>query len=157
MKKIATISIIVFLFSCKNEERKTSLDFINHVNKLELLSVDDKCGEWGGNKKIITIYRDNRKSPLLADFEESKMNCESGKSISTNNSRKRIKLNEKENQLILETIDQLVSIKINKQDKISHSGIINRVVMKDSSIYIDDFPSAQWSKFNELVETLKKE
>lgn len=129
---------------------------INHVNKLELISVDDKCGEWGGNEKEITIYRDDFKGPLLADYSERTKNCNNGSEPKVTKSIRRIKITEEESKLILESINELCESKMAKEDYPSHSGIFNRIMLSDSSMIITDFPSIELKKFGELVGKIKQ-
>ncbi|MGL3002132.1 hypothetical protein, partial [Flavobacterium sp. RSSB_23] len=158
MKKKLIISIGIFflLIACKKESKPNPLLYINRVNKLEILTVDDKCGEWGGNEKMLTIYRDNLKGQLLADYIEKTKNCKDGKEPQITKSINRIKLTQEENELILESINELYQTKLNREDYPSHSGIFNRIMFRDSSIIISDFPSVELKSLNKLVTRLKK-
>jgi len=138
-------------------EKHNKLSYINHVNKLEFISVDDKCGEWGGDEKRITVYRDDSKGPLLADYLETTKNCGTGEKPNITKSKKRINLTDQENDLIIECINELSNEKIRREDYPAHSGIFNQVMLSDSSMIIHDFPSVEWTKFNELVAKLQSE
>ena len=140
----------------KNESKPNLLHYINHVNKLEILTVDDKCGEWGGNEKKLTIYRDGLKGQLLADYIEKAKNCKNGKETQVTESIKRIKLTQDESELIILSINELCEKKLNREDYPSHSGIYNRIMLRDSSIMISDFPSVELKNVNSLVAKLKK-
>lgn len=150
------IGTFVFISSCQTENKQSMLLHINHVNKLELISVDDKCGEWGGNEKEITIYRDDFKGPLLADYSERTKNCNNGSEPKVTKSIRRIKITEEESKLILESINELCESKMAKEDYPSHSGIFNRIMLSDSSMIITDFPSIELKKFGELVGKIKQ-
>ena len=158
MKEKITIFIgIFFLFiACKSESKPNPLKFINRVNKLEILTVDDKCGEWGGNEKILTIYRDDLEGQLLADYIEKNKVCGNGNDPQITKSIKRIKLTQEQNELILKSINELCEKKLNREDYPSHSGIFNRIMLSDSSIIISDFPSIELESMNNLITKLPK-
>lgn len=129
---------------------------INHVKKLEFLTIDDKCGEWGGNEKQIVFYRDSFKSPLLADYIEKSKNCGNGNEQKVTKSIKRIKVSEEESKLVVEIINELCENKLSKEDFPEHSGIFNRIMLSDSSMIIQDFPSVELKKFNKLTKEIQK-
>ena len=146
------------LYSCKKEEKnyvKDSLFYINHVNKLELITIDDKCGEWGGDETQLIIYRDSLRGPLLADYFE-KNACENEKEQKIINSIKRIKIGEEEKKLIIESITELSEKKLNREDLPSHSGRRNQIMLSDSSMIITDFPSVELKNFKQLTERIKQ-
>jgi hypothetical protein len=155
-KLIISIGIFFLFIACKKESKPNPLFFINRINKLEILTVDDKCGEWGGNEKMLTIYRDGLKGQLLADYIEKTKNCKNGKEPQITESIKRIKLTQDQSELILQSINELSEKKLNREDYPSHSGIYNRIMLRDSSIMISDFPSVQLKSVNSLVAKLKR-
>jgi hypothetical protein len=155
--KFIILSGIFFLLNgCKTQSKSNLLLYINRVNQLEILTVDDKCGEWGGNEKMLTIYRDDLEGQLLADYIERTKNCDNGKEPQITKSIKRIKLTQEENELILESINELCQTKLNREAYPSHSGIFNRIMFRDSSIIISDFSSVELKSLNKLVTRLKK-
>lgn len=155
--QIIVLSGIFFLFTaCKTQTKSNLLLCINQMNHLEILSVDDKCGEWGGNEKTITVYRDAFKGQLLADYVEKTTNCKNGKEPEIAESIKRIKLSDQESDLVLITINELYKKKLSKVDYPSHSGIYNRIMLSDSTIMISDFPSVELKSLNNLITKLKK-
>ena len=129
---------------------------INHVNKLEFLTIDDKCGEWGGNEKQIVFYRDSFDSPLLADYIEKTINCENGNEPKVTKSIKRIKVSKEECKLIIETIIELYEKKLSREDFLAHSGIFNRIMLSDSSMIIQDFPSVELKKYKKLTKEIQQ-
>jgi len=156
MKKLfSLIGIIVLNSSCQTEIKKDTLLQIDRGNKLELITVDDKCGEWGGNEKKLIIYRDDFDSQLLADYSEKTKMCENNES-KVSESIKRIKINEEESNLILECMNELYICKMRRKVGPSHSGIYNFIWLSDSSLFISDFPSVELKKFNELVVKIKQ-
>lgn len=157
MKRLfSLIGIFVLISSFKTENKQDILLHINHLNKLELLSVDDKCGEWGGNEKQLIIYRDDFKGPLLADYSEKTKNCNNGSVPQVTKSITRIKVTKEEIKLIIEAINELCESKMDREDYPSHSGIFNRIMLSDSSLIITDFPSVELKKFGELVGKIKQ-
>ncbi|REG99002.1 hypothetical protein [Flavobacterium aquicola] len=155
-KLIILIGIFFLFIGWKKESKPNLLQYINRVNKLEILTVDDKCGEWGGNERMLTIYRDDLKGQLLGDYIEKVKNCKDKKEAQITKSIKRIKLTQQETELILESVNELCEKKLNREDYPSHSGIFNRIMLSDSSIVIKDFPSVELTSLNKLVTELKK-
>lgn len=156
MKKLfSLIATIVVISSCQTEIKKDTLLQIDRGKKLELITVDDKCGEWGGNEKKLIIYRDDFDSQLLADYLEKTKMCENNES-KVSESIKRIKINEEESNLILECMNELCISKMRRKVSPSHSGIYNFIWLSDSSLFISDFPSVELKKFNELVVKIKQ-
>jgi len=155
-KLIISIGIFFLLIACKKESKPNPLLYINRVNQLEILTVDDKCGEWGGNEKTITVYRDDLKGQLLADYIEKTKNCKNGKEPEITESIKRIKLTDEESELILISINELCEKKLSKEDYPSHSGIYNRIMLRDSTLMISDFPSVELKSINDLITKLKR-
>ena len=157
MKRLfSLIGTFVLISSCQTESKQNTLLHINHVNKLELLSVNDKCGEWGGDEKQLLIYRDDFKGQLLADYSEKTKTCGNGSESKITKSIKRIKITEEETNLIIESINELCKNKMAREDYPSHSGIFNRIMLSDSSMIITDFPSVELKKFGELVGKIKQ-
>lgn len=156
MKRLLCLILLVLIFSCQTENKGTVLLNINHVKKLEFLTIDDKCGEWGGNEKQIVFYRDSFKSPLLADYIEKSKNCGNGNEPKVTKSIKRIKVSEEESKLVVEIISELCENKLSKEDFPAHSGIFNRIMLSDSSMIIQDFPSVELKKFNKLTKEIQK-
>ncbi|WP_318640567.1 hypothetical protein [Flavobacterium ardleyense] len=156
--KLKISLLIIFYLSfvgCKAQSKPCLLQYINHVNTLEILTVDDQCGEWGGNEKSIIIYRDSFKGELLADYVEKTKNCKSEKKSEITKSKKRIKLTETETELILESVNELCEKKLNREDFPSHSGIFNRIMLKDSSMIVSDFPSVKLKSLSKLITELE--
>lgn len=161
---IISIGIIFLLISCKkqakldtlSEEELNTLSLISHINTLEIYSIDDKCGEWGGNEKLILIYRDNFKGQLLADYTEKIKNCDNRKELEYEKTIKRIKLTNQDNKLILESINELCRNKLNSQGYTGNSGIFNHIILHDSSMVISDYPSIELKGINKLVQKWDK-
>ena len=154
---IVTIGILFLFNSDQVDGNQNSLSYINNVNKLEFTFMDNSCGEWGGNEKNITIYRDGFKGQLLADYTENLKDCKTGQNSKTPKSQKRIKLTQKDNQLIVEAMNELIKNKLNREEKFSHSGLFCQVMLSDSTILIKDFPAKEWKSFKQLCNKIKPE
>ena len=150
------IGTFVLISSCQTESKQNALLHINNVNKLEFISVNDKCGEWGGDEKQLLIYRDDFKGPLLADYSEKTKVCSNGSEPKVTKSIKRIKITEEESKLIVESINELCESKMARKDYPSHSGLFNRIMLSDSSMMITDFPSVELKNFGKLVGKIKQ-
>jgi hypothetical protein len=153
---IILVGICILFIACKTQFQSNVLLYINRVNQLEILTIDDKCGEWGGNEKTLTIYRDDLKGQLLADYIEKTKNCKNGKEPEITASIKRIKLTDEESELILKIINELCERKLNREDYPSHSAIFNRIMLRDSTLMISDFPSVELKSINDLLTKLKR-
>ncbi|MFN7118287.1 MAG: hypothetical protein ACK4TA_15915 [Saprospiraceae bacterium] len=158
MKDLLFIISFVFVSTyCNAQTEVNSLNFINQVNKLTLIFIDNACGEWGGNEINIMIYRDDFTGPLLADYIERNKNCIPPYDITIGKDLKRINLTQYEKDLILESINDLIISKLNKEEIPSHSGLLCVAKLNNSSFYIEDFPSRDWIKFKLLCTQLNKQ
>jgi len=156
MKKLlCLIGTIVVISSCQTESKHDVLLHINHSNKLELLYVDSKCGEWGGNEQELIIYRDEFESPLLADYSEKTKMCSTNE-LKDSISIKRIKITEEESNLIIESINELCKSKMSREKVPPHGGILYHFMLSDSSMIIRDFPSVELKNFAALVLKIKQ-
>ncbi len=75
MEKILKAILLLVLFGCQknNTLNKDLLKGIDHYNHLTLQTMDDKCGEWGGDLQKIVFYRKDFESELLADYYTIKL------------------------------------------------------------------------------------
>jgi hypothetical protein len=158
--RIIFILIISFflIHSCQKESDENKKDLllnINHINRLELKTIDDRCGEWGGDEIQLIVYRDDLKGSLLADYFE-KTACYDGSKSKIIKSIKRIKITNEEQKLIIGSITELCEKKLNRQDIPSHSGRLNQIMLSDSSMIISDFPSIELKNFKELSQKIKQ-
>ena len=128
---------------------------MNQVNSLKLSYQNDKCGEWGGDIETLTIYRDNYEGPLFADYLKQIKDCQFpvGKFLETK-TKKRIQVSAKGQQLVIESINQLTANKLSRENIIAHGGLISEVVLSDSSMILNNFSSARWTKFEDLTKEL---
>ncbi|MBW3522672.1 hypothetical protein [Chryseobacterium sp. NKUCC03_KSP] len=159
MKTFIILFGTLAIISCQKENamlNKNLLLNVNHVNKLEILSRDDKCGEWGGDEKQLIIYRDDFKSSLLADYLEKTGNCDDMHGSKITKSIKHIKITDEDSNLISKIIYELAKNKINKEPVPSHSGIFNRIILSDSSFIVNDFPSVELKNFKKLIDKIEQ-
>lgn len=158
MKKLfSLIGTIVVISSCQTESKHDVLLHINHSNKLELRYMDGKCGEWGGNEQELIIYRDEFESPLLADYSEKTKICGTYNELKDSISIKRIKINEEESNLIIESINELCKSKMPRENvPPPHGGISYHFMLSDSSMIIRDSPSVELKNFAALVVKIKQ-
>ncbi|WP_417887965.1 hypothetical protein [Zunongwangia sp.] len=181
MKKVVLILLIGILFAnCadKNEKLETTeinksgnitsekkLKYIDRWNQIELAQTDDELGEWGGNSDIIIIYSDGEKiyanySRYLGSYQPPKPPKENEepnkwyKYKELEDKVDSIELNNVQIELIENAILELTKLKINSKSSFSHSGIINRVISRDSSLIIRDYPSKEWKAFQNLKKSI---
>ena len=86
------ITFILLLTACQKKTTANSLSYINHIDRLELTAVGDEYGEWGGDQRKIIIYRDNFKTPLLADYIKITTYGKTGQKAVSTTFIKRLKL-----------------------------------------------------------------
>ena len=182
MKNILILFTLGVLFaSCADKEtqiktgnladtkniNKVELEYVDKWNQIEFAQTDDKYGEWGGDTEIILVYSDGKKyyanyakhlgsqEPLIAPIEnkEIKKWYEYKKLDFKIDS---VKLDQNKIALVENAILGLVKQKIQNPSYISHSGIYNSVITRDSSLVIDDFPSGKWLDFQKLKNSLTK-
>ncbi|MRT16168.1 hypothetical protein F3C99_04280 [Vitellibacter sp. q18] len=144
------------------------LSYIGFLNEIVISHTDDKYGEWGGDTDLIKIYSDGNeiyanyyrfigssKPPMPPKKEEKSKKWYEYKTLESKIDS--IKLNEHEKQLVVNAIVELLKSKLNNEDFPAHSGIYNRVISKDSSLIINDYPSIKWESFQKLKTELKTE
>lgn len=140
-------------------EKKSVLEYIE-FQPLIIKYSDTKCGEWGGNVEKIKIERKDYGKPLNALYTYEKIDCSdpyNEKSQPNITKRKKVILNKVDEKLVLESILELVEIKLGRENIPSHSGIWNSVIIGDSTLIIEDFPSEFIENFGRLRnEILKK-
>lgn len=158
MKILLTLFGALTIISCQEKItlNENILLNINYGNKLKIVSRDDKCGEWGGDEKQLIIYRDDFKSPLLADYSEKTENCDNVGESKITKSIKRIKIANEDSNLIIKIINELTENKINRESIPSHSGVSNHIILSDSSMIINDFPSSELKNFKKLIERIEQ-
>jgi hypothetical protein len=157
-KNLYILGILLFFTSCNPKDNPERLRFINQFNTLKLSYQNNKCGEWGGDIETLIVYRDNYEGPLFVDYLKQMKDCQYpvGEFFKSE-TKNRIQVSAKSQQLIVESINQLSTKKLSRANIISHSGLFSQVIMSDSSMILNDFPSARWTKFEELTEELLKE
>ena len=141
-----------------NQEKGT-LDIIDTYQELLLKQNGNKCGEWGGDIEEIRIYKPEHKGKVFADYKKTVVDCNdpySQKSQPNIIEKKAIVLNKSELNLAVESITELINYKLTTEQRISHSGIGNYVISRDSTLIIQHWPSFKWPKFKELIKLIEK-
>jgi len=141
------------------ETENGTLKIIDTYQELILKQKGDKCGEWGGDTKEIRIYKTEHKGKIFADYKNTIIDCKDPYSEKTEPKiieKKEIVLNDSELNLAQESISELMNYKLTTELRISHSGIGNQVISRDSTLIINDWPSFGWPKFRELIQQIEK-
>ncbi len=146
---------------------KTELEYVDRWNQIELAQTDDKYSEWGGDSDIILIYSDGKEifanySRFLGSYEPPMPPKENERPKKWFEYKKlehkidSIRLNNKEIGMIENAIMELTKLKLNSSSYQPHSGIVNSVISRDSSLIIKDYPSNKWKSFQQLKKSLTK-
>ena len=133
---------VIFEYNFENQENRMqqNKDFSKSFNndtlfiKVEL----DECGEWGGPKEKIKIFKNINKE-LLLEYSKFKFNCDSIGEYYTSNPKldykKTIHLNEKLQNKVAQYITELSNAKLYEY-VYSNAGSIYEISKSDSTIYI---------------------
>ena len=135
------------------------LKMIDSYQEIYLIQINDKCGEWGGDKEQVRIYKNRPSDKILLDYKKLIINCDdpySQKETAQLNEKDKIESNNEILELIEASIHDLIDQKLSNEQQISHSGIANYVISKDSTLIIKDYPSKEWSNFEELITLIRK-
>jgi hypothetical protein len=153
------------------KETNWNFDFINSKNELYLAHTNDKYGEWGGDTFIIRLYRNTQTKELQMDYTEYQGEAAPPKPPETNSEiqndwyigqpirfeKKKIIATSKYLKQISNSILELASIRLEHKDIPAMSGIYNRVLLSDSSLIIQNYPSKNWDSFHILKNTINNE
>jgi len=140
-------------------QEKGKLDLIDTYQEILLRQIGDKCGEWGGDTEELRIYKPESKGKILADYKKTVIDCNdpySRKNQPNILEKKAIGLNESELKLAEESITELINYKLKTEQRISHSGIGNYIISRDSTLIIEHWPSFKWPKFRELIKLIEQ-
>ena len=142
-----------------NNPKTGTLQLINTYQEILLKQSGDKCGEWGGDTEEFRVYKTSYKGKILADYKKTIIDCDDP--YSEKNEPKIIEKNgfeltDKELTLIDDCIIELIHQKLSVEPRISHSGIANYVIARDSTLVIVDYPSFNWPKFKELTKIITR-
>jgi hypothetical protein len=152
--KILICLILFFVCSSFINDDRDPLAHINHINTLKLVYKNKKCGEWGGDRETITIYRKEFKGEMYADYLIEIRDCSDPYSEDKKERKNGIKISDDDKKLILDSVKQLAEGILSRENYPAHSGYYSEVMMKDSSVVLNDFPSIRWTKFEELSKKL---
>lgn len=165
MKKVLYILIIsVFTGSCRTSKKKPKANFMDEyqkrilgnvmgLNRLELSSSFDECGEWGGHNEKFDIYREDK--ILYAKYTEDIVDCnnpyDKKRKIAES---KIIELNENHEKAIVKYLKSLVDNSL-KMEIPFHAGTYYQAVMNDSTLVLNyhNFGSS-WKEYIKLKKEL---
>ena len=139
---------------------------------LELIFLDAKCGEWGGDAETIKIFaiRENYNPVLHGYYIKETFDCgELEKSQGVYSSVKYQsaikKLTDEDIFLMKEAIVDLVEYRMGNYQTFAHAGIKNIVRFSKKKnqdqidmegLLIEDYPSYSWNKFHKLKKSISK-
>ena len=167
MKKILLILIIsVFTGSCVTSKKKPTTSFMGEyqkrilgkimgLNRLELRSRFNECGEWGGHNEMFDIYREEK--VLYAEYTEDEIDCNKPYSVNKKIAkRKTIRLNKKKEKAIAEYLNSLLSYGL-KMEYPTHAGTYYQAIMNDSTLILKYHSSnSLWNEYKKLKKELNK-
>ena len=168
-------SILVSLLwlSCSNktvnEGNILNYYIINSHNELLLTHTNDKYGEWDGDTFRIRLYRNTETKELQLDYTEYQGEAAPPPTPEPNQElpkdwfwdqtilfqKKNIKVTAEHLELISKSISELASLRIEHYDIPAMSGIHNKVMLSDSSLIIENYPSKKWNNFHTLKRAIK--
>ena len=161
---------------CKENQQsnlnKLNYDSISQSNELYLVQTDDRYGEWGGNTFFLRIYRENQTKQILMDYKEYEGSKGPPRPPHPDSipstiaewfdqepiamEKTRIKVSAKYQKLITDAIQELMELKLNNDQFVAMSGVMNSVIYSDSSLVIRDYPSTDWGKFQIIKNEIEK-
>jgi hypothetical protein len=161
MNKLLQLSFVVFIIigckdraEIKNDKQKNAVEFENIIGAgyLKLTAIYVECGEWGGHREEIKIYR--QKTNLFAEFTKDTISCENHSDLNPRITEKR-KINLTSNQVknVSSYLHDLLDKSLTEQ--IPYPSPTFGVETIDSSIVIvfrDN--SRKWQGFTELKKHL---
>jgi len=161
--------LILLLLFCSNTfgQNATNSDYyfsdqgalsgLSKYDKLIIVGEFSECGEWGGHKETITIFRDslyNISASLIVDSvscTDSMGNIDVRRFVYLN---KTVKVSKIQQQEVVDCISEMTQLLLINKDFISNAFHIYSVKLNDQlMLKYSDFPS-QWQGFNELRNSL---
>lgn len=150
MRKIfAVIVIFISFFACDKKDQKQNdlkenntksnnyaLGTLIRWDTLFISARFDECGEWGGHKEILEIFK--KEKDIYLNYKRNNVNCNKVDDIYNTKvfSVKEIKLNNQHQNAIKEYVYQLLQNKINEGYH-EHSGKAFNVLKGDSTFFIN--------------------
>ena len=156
LKLILAISLFLNFMTIYSQNEKEPFEYLEWCPDIQFIHINDKCGEWGGDKEIINIYKVECRDEIMADYEIILKNCSENEPKKGENRIEKvsIKLTNNEKKLVNDCIQELINAKLTNRIFITHSGIHNSIIFKDSTFIIKDYPSIKWETFENLKESL---
>lgn len=163
--RLTLIQILLMLFiplnGCKSSPKpKTEIINLNGIqyDTLFLYQVGEQCGEWGGDKYKVKIFRQKSDKKLVAELNVSRMQCDHNgiTDLPDTSFLKSIAIMESDEALIQDCLIELIRFRMRNDEMVGHSGIGNAAWRSDSSFTLRDYPSGKWTSFNKLIEKFEK-
>jgi len=160
MLKVLTFFLLAVIVVCSgfnvDQGDNDTLQSIDYGDTLYLEHESAKCGEWGGDREVIKIYRISKfDNNLLASYTIITMDC----ADLTRRAKlqvQKVKLTIEDKRLAEDCILELIKNKLRRQSFLAHSGIHNTIRLSDSSLIVNDYPSNKWEQFHLLTSSLLK-
>lgn len=179
MKRKNLIRLVLFLFigitlgwvkdtfNLPTYKKKGDFFYFQSIfsDTITLIQKGDECGEFGGNLEMIKIFNNSTNTKDIFDKADVLASYSLYDDCGNNPPIEKMKplesfiscdLSEKDMKAILSAIEELINMRLENMSFISHSGKINMVIAKDSSIIIRDYPSSEWKGFKKLRSKLIK-
>ena len=167
MKKVLFILIIsVFAGSCGTSKKNPKANFMDEyqkrilvnvmgLNRLELSSSFDECGEWGGHNEKFDIYREDK--ILYAEYTEDIVDCKNPYDENRKIAEKKtIRLNENHEKAIVKYLKSLLDSGL-KMEFPYHAGTYYQAVMNDSMLILKYHSmGSNWPEYDKLKSELNK-
>lgn len=175
MQKITFLTLLFFsILACsdKTEQKQvvtSSQDyeddeifpFLDFKDTLYMYFQDEKCGEWGGDVKCISVYKGRETSFL--DISEIVMNCDSidyylDNPIKEIFLRKHVKLDDIKTKLVLDAMKELFDLVTYSQPQmLGNSGQVSVIRTSNEQICLSFYFSPEWHNFDKLYNLVKRE
>lgn len=169
MKKILVVMILISLFSCDRkdlnkdnlienniESDKVSLNTLIEWDTLFIASQFDECGEWGGHKEVLEIFKKDEK--VYLNYKRNTIDCNKNDAIYNTKLSlvKKITINNEQQEGIKNYIFKLLQGKID-EGPYGHSGKKFKVSNSDSTLLINVYDNNDINLINykNLLEQLE--
>lgn len=163
MNKLTAIVSVFFLLliSCNSKpDKKPVIINLNGIqyDTLYLYHSGSHCGEWGGDRYKVKVFRQKPDKNLVAVLKVIRMKCDNGDMYDYPDStyKEMINITEQDEGLIQDCLVELIRLQISNDSPVGHAGNGNAAWRSDSSFILRDYPSGTWTSFNRLIEKFEK-
>jgi len=159
LRAVFTSLTLFLLFVSSSVPIERTADFMEKPPcEITLSSLDDICGEWGGNLQIVRLFKKDCEGHYFIEYKLRTMDCESDPIIHYKRSdfdkTKVVVATTADENLLWNCITELKEMSDSNPNFITHSGILNRAISSDSTINLRDYPSKNWRAFELLKESI---